>query len=65
MLVVKWLVLISSLLYFFGYKTEIFSLPNQSERSRSVLGDGSRSLGLFRKGKISIKAKFHRTNLVI
>ena len=27
--------------------------------------DGSRSLGLFRKGKIGIIAKFHRTDLVI
>ena len=40
-------------------------LPKQSQRSRSVLEDGSRSLGLFRKGKIGIIAKFHRTNLVI
>ena len=51
--------------YFFGYKTEFFFLPKQSQRSRSVLQDGSRSLGLFRKGKISIIAKFHRTDLVI
>ena len=28
-----------------------FFLPKQSQRSRSVLYDGSRSLGLFRKGK--------------
>ena len=39
-------------------------LPKQSQRSRSVLKDGSRSLGLFRKGKIGI-AKFHRTDLII
>ena len=50
--------------YFFGYKTEFF-LPKQSQRSRSVLQDGSRSFGLFRKGKIGIIAKFHRTDLVI
>ena len=50
--------------YFSGYKTE-FSLPKQSQRSRSVLQDGSRSLGLFRKGKIGIIAKFYRTDLVI
>ena len=50
--------------YFSGYKTEFF-LPKQSERSRSILQDGSRSLGLFRKGKIGIIAKFHRTDLVI
>ena len=42
-----------------------FFLPKQSQRSRSVLQDRSRSLGLFRKGKIGIIAKFHRTDLVI
>ena len=42
-----------------------FFLPKQSQRSRSVLLDGSRSLGLFRKGKIGIIAKFSRTDLVI
>ena len=42
-----------------------FFLPKQSQRSRSILQDGSRSLGLFRKGKNGIIAKFHRTNLVI
>ena len=39
-------------------------LPKQSQRSRSILKDGSRSLGLFRKGKTHIIAKFHMTNLV-
>ena len=42
-----------------------FFLPKQSQRSRSILQDGSRSFGLFRKGKIDIIAKFHRTDLVI
>ena len=42
---------------------EVFFLPKQSKSSRSI--DGSRSLGLFRKGKIGITAKFHRTDLVI
>ena len=42
-----------------------FFLSKQSQKSRSILQDGSRSLGLFRKGKIGIIAKFHRTNLVI
>ena len=42
-----------------------FFLPKQSQRSRSVLQDGSRSLALFRKGKIGIIAKLHRTVLVI
>ena len=42
-----------------------FFLPKQSQRSRSILQDGSRSLGLFRKGKIGIIAKFLRANLVI
>ena len=50
--------------YFFGYKTSFF-LPKQSKRSRSILQDGSRSFGLFRKDKIGIIAKFHRTDLVI
>ena len=43
----------------------IIFLPKQSQRSRSVFQDGSRSLGLFRKSKIGIIAKFHRTDLVI
>ena len=42
-----------------------FFLPKQTQRYRSILQDGSRSLGLFRKGKIGIIAKFHRTDLVI
>ena len=42
-----------------------FFLPKQSQKSRSILYDGSRSLGLFRKGKTHIIAKFHRTDLVI
>ena len=36
-----------------------------SQKSRSVLQDGSRSLGLFRKGKASITAIFQWTDLVI
>ena len=44
---------------------QIIFLPKQSQRSRSVLKDGSRSLALFRKGKIGVIAKFHRTDLVI
>ena len=52
-------------LYFFGYKTEFFSFQNNPQKSRSILYDGSRSLGLFRKGKTGIKAKFHRIDLVI
>ena len=44
---------------------QIIFHPKQSQRSRSILKDGSRSLGLFRKGKIGIIAKFHRTDLVI
>ena len=42
-----------------------FFLPKQSQRSRSVLQDGSNSLGLFRKGKIGIIAKIHKTDSVI
>ena len=43
----------------------IIFLPKQCQRSRSVFKDGSRSLALFRNGKICIIAKFHRTDLVI
>ena len=42
-----------------------FFLPKQSQKSRHGLQDGSRSLGLFWKGKTSIIAKFYRTDLVI
>ena len=38
-----------------SYKMDL-DLPKQSQRSRSVLQDRSRSLGLFRKGKIGTKA---------
>ena len=40
-------------------------MPKQSKKSRSILKDGSRSLGLFRKCKTCIIAKFHKTDLVI
>ena len=43
----------------------IIFLPKQSQRSRSIFQDGSRSLGMFRKSKIGIIAKFHRSDLVI
>ena len=36
-----------------------------SQKSRSVLQDGSRSLELFRKGKTCTIAKFLKTDLVI
>ena len=39
--------------------------PKQSSKSRSILQNGSRSLVLFKKDKIGIIAKFHRTDLVI
>ena len=48
--------------YFFSYKTEFFPFQNNP---KSQDQDGSRSLRLFRKGKTGIKAKFHRTDLVI
>ena len=51
--------------YFFGYKTEFFSFPNNPKISRSILQDRSRSLGLFRKDKTCIIAKFHTTDSVI
>ena len=45
--------------------SSVIRLPKQSQRSRSDFQDGSRSFGLFRKGKIGIIAKFLRTDLVI
>ena len=50
--------------YLFSYKTEFF-LSKQSQKSRSILKDGSRSLGLCGKGKTHIIAKLHWTDLVI
>ena len=49
---------------FLNYKTG-FSLPTQSQKSRSILEDGSRFLGLFWKGKTAIIAKFYKTELDI
>ena len=49
--------------YFFGYETQTIFLHKQSQKSRSVLQDGSRFLGLFRKGKTGIIAKFQETDL--
>ena len=46
---------------FLQYKT-VFFLPKQRQKSISILKDGSRSLGLFRKGKTHVIAKFHRTD---
>ena len=46
-------------------RRSFFFLPKQSQRSKSILQDRSRSFGSFRKGKIGIIAKFHRTDLVI
>ena len=60
-----WFLRISRLPYFFGNKTEFCFLQKQSQKSRSILEDGSRSLGLFTKSKTCIIAKFHRTDLVI
>ena len=54
-------VAMTMLTVFLWLKDRVFFLPEQSQRSR----DGSRSFGLFRKGKIGIIAKFHRTDLVI
>ena len=42
-----------------------FFLPKQSQKSRSILQDGSRSLGLFRKGKTRITAKLQRADMII
>ena len=51
-----------SVLYVFGCKTEFFFLSKQSQNSRTTLQDRSRSLGVFRKGKTCIIAKFQRTD---
>ena len=37
------------------------SLPKQSQRSKSVLSDRSRSLGLFQKRRIQLIAKLQKT----
>ena len=42
-----------------------FFPSKHSQKSRSVLQDGSRSLGLLRKAKACIIAKFHGTDLGI
>ena len=42
-----------------------FFLPKQSQKPRSILYDGSRSLWLFREGKTHIIAKVHKTDSVI
>ena len=42
-----------------------FFLPKSSEKSRSVILDGSRSLGLFKEGKTCVVTNFHKTALVI
>ena len=51
---------------FLIYDKALF-LPKQCKKSRSILYDGSRSLGLFREGETHIiqVAKLHRTDLVI
>ena len=42
-----------------------YFLEKQSKKSRSISKDGSRSLGLFYKGKTNLKAKLHQTDLDI
>ena len=51
--------------YIFQSKDRVFFLPKQSQKSGSILQDGSRSSGLFWKGKTCIIAKFYNTDLVI
>ena len=64
----KW-VSICEIPCFFGYIIQILPpplpLPKQSQKSRSVLSDGSRSWWLFSKGKTCVIVKFHKTDLVI
>ena len=63
----QWSKIISNLLVGFHISSviRVIFLPKQSQDSRSVLKDTSRSLGLCRKGKSPIIAKFHRTDLVL
>ena len=42
-----------------------FFLSKQLKKSRSILQDESRFLGLFKKGSSHIIAKFHRIDVVI
>ena len=42
-----------------------FFLPKQSQKSSSIIQDGSRSLGLLSKDKTLIIAEFHRTDVDI
>ena len=44
---------------------EFFPFQNNKKNLDPSCKDGSRSLGVFRKGKTHIIAKFHRTDLVI
>ena len=50
---------------FLRLEDRVFALPKQSQKSRSISQDGSRSVGLCWKGKNRITAKFHRIDLVI
>ena len=50
---------------FLRYKTKLFFFQNNLKISRPILKDRSRSMGLFRKDKTLIIAKFHWTDLVI
>ena len=50
---------------FLRYKTKLFFFQNNLKISRSILKDRSRSMGLFKKDKTLIIAKFHWTDLVI
>ena len=50
--------------YFSGYKTEFLIFQN-NPKNLDPSYDGSRSLGMFRKVKTPILAKFHRTDSVI
>ena len=55
-------------IYYYRFSLDIRQscfLPKQFQKSRSIFYDGSRSLGLFRKGKNRISSKFHWTDSVI
>ena len=50
------------LLYFFGYKKKFFFFFQDNLENLDPSFDRCRSLGLFRKDKTCIIAKFHRTD---
>ena len=55
---------VKQLPYFFGYKTDYFSFQNNPKDLDPSFKTDLDLWDCFRKGKIGIMAKFHRTDLV-